>query len=62
MRGVFSFASVAALFFSVTLLPLSDALVLQFLSPSMVAVAAPLLIHEIPSRQVHGTSGLRTSH
>ena len=50
LRGVCSFVSVSALFWSVTLLPLADALVLQFLSPPMIAVMAPLLIQEKPSR------------
>jgi len=36
----------------VQLMPLSYSVVLQFLSPIMVALAAPLLLHEMPSRCV----------
>lgn len=50
VRGLYSFTSISLLYTSVQLMPLSDAVVLQFLSPLMVAVAAPLLLKELPSR------------
>ena len=61
LRGACSFVSVSALFWSVTLLPLADALVLQFLSPLMIAVMAPLLIQEKPSRYCAGVTGPQVS-
>lgn len=50
VRGLCSFTSISLLYTSVQLMPLSDAVVLQFLSPLMVALAAPLLLKELPSR------------
>lgn len=52
VRGLCSFTSISLLYCSVQLMPLSDSVVLQFLSPIMVALAAPLLLHEMPSRFV----------
>lgn len=52
VRGLCSFASIILLYTSLQLMPLSDSVVLQFLSPIMVAIAAPLLLKELPSRQV----------
>ena len=48
--GLCSFTSISLLYCSVQLIPLSDSVVSQFLSPIMVALAAPLLLHEMPSR------------
>lgn len=50
IRDLCSFTSISLLYCSVQLMPLSDSVVLQFLSPIMVALAAPLLLHEMPSR------------
>ena len=50
VRGLCSFTSISLLYTSVQLMPLSDAVVLQFLSPLMVAAAAPLLLKQLPSR------------
>ena len=55
VRGLCSFASIFLLYTSLQLMPLSDSVVLQFLSPIMVAFAAPLLLKELPSRQVERT-------
>ncbi|KAL3130167.1 hypothetical protein ABBQ38_008475 [Trebouxia sp. C0009 RCD-2024] len=52
VRGLCSFTSISLLYTSVQLMPLSDAVVLQFLSPLMVALAAPLLLKELPSRLI----------
>ncbi|KAL3152963.1 hypothetical protein ABBQ38_011993 [Trebouxia sp. C0009 RCD-2024] len=52
VRGLCSFTSISLLYTSVQLMPLSDAVVLQFLSPLMVAIAAPLLLKELPSRWI----------
>ncbi|DBA66693.1 TPA: hypothetical protein ACH3X2_002157 [Trebouxia sp. C0005] len=52
IRGLCSFTSISLLYCSVQLMPLSDSVVLQFLSPMMVALAAPLLLNEMPSRLI----------
>ena len=49
-RGLCSFTSIWLLYTSIQLMPLADSVVLQFLSPVMVALAAPLLLKESPSR------------
>ena len=53
VRGLCSFASIVLLYTSLQLMPLSDSVVLQFLSPIMVALAAPLILKELPSRHAH---------
>ena len=50
VRGLCSFTSISLFYTSVQLMPLSDLVVLQFLSPIMVALAVPLLVAELPSR------------
>ncbi|DBB00736.1 TPA: hypothetical protein ACH3X1_000669 [Trebouxia sp. C0004] len=52
LRGLCSFISIFLLYTSIQLMPLSDSVVLQFLSPVMVAFAAPLLLKELPSRLI----------
>jgi drug/metabolite transporter (DMT)-like permease len=44
------FGSVSSIFWTVKLLPLSDATVLSFLAPLFVALTAPLLLGEAPSK------------
>ena len=50
IRGLCSFTSVTLLYLSVSLMPLSNSVVLQFMSPLFVAVAAPLVLGEQPNK------------
>lgn len=52
LRGVLGLGAVSTLYWSVQLLPLADAAVLNFLAPVFVAALAPLALHELPSRGV----------
>ncbi len=49
LRGALGFGVVASLYWSLLYLPLSDALVLTFLSPLLVAALSPILNKELPS-------------
>ncbi|KAK9840446.1 hypothetical protein WJX74_009986 [Apatococcus lobatus] len=50
VRGLLGFLSISGVYWSLKLLPLSDATVLQFIAPLFVTVLAPLILHESPSR------------
>ncbi|KAK9864028.1 hypothetical protein WJX84_012187 [Apatococcus fuscideae] len=50
IRGLLGFLSISGIYWSLKLLPLSDATVLQFIAPIFVAILAPLILHENPSR------------
>ena len=50
VRGLLGFLSISGVYWSLKLLPLSDATVLQFIAPLFVTVLAPLILHENPSR------------
>ena len=50
VRGLLGFLSISGIYWSLKLLPLSDATVLQFIAPIFVSVLAPLILHENPSR------------
>ncbi len=52
VRGILGFLSISGVYWSLKLLPLSDATVLQFIAPLFVSVLAPLILHENPSRYV----------
>ncbi|DBB16082.1 hypothetical protein WJX82_007470 [Trebouxia sp. C0006] len=49
LRGCLGFGAVSSLYWSLQYLPLSDALVLTFLSPLLVAALAPVFNQELPS-------------
>ena len=49
LRGCLGFGAVSSLYWSLQYLPLSDALVLTFLSPLLVAALAPVFNKELPS-------------
>eukprot|EP00887_Chlorella_sp_A99_P006726 scaffold3.g6726.t1 len=46
LRGLFGFAAISTWYWSLALMPLSDATALSFLSPALVAVLAPLVLRE----------------
>ena len=46
LRGILGFLSLSAWYYSLSLLPLSDANALSFLSPAFVAVLAPWILKE----------------
>ena len=50
LRGFLGFGGNGGYFWTVTLLPLNDAIVLTFLAPMWVAVLSPLLLRERPGR------------
>ncbi|MEW5301599.1 MAG: hypothetical protein WDW36_004450 [Sanguina aurantia] len=50
LRGLLGFGSVSSIYWAVALLPLGDATLLSFLAPLFVAVSAPMLLGEVPSR------------
>lgn len=54
LRGCLGFGAVSSLYWSLQYLPLSDALVLTFLSPLMVAGLSPFFNKELPSLTVVG--------
>lgn len=63
IRGLCSFTSVSLLYLSVSLMPLSNSVVLQFMSPLFVAVAAPLVLGEQPNKWVlHETALCEALH
>lgn len=51
LRGCLGFGAVSSLYWSLQYLPLSDALVLTFLSPLLVAGLSPVFNKELPSLQ-----------
>ena len=48
IRSLFGLSAISLLYWSATLMPLADTVVLQFLSPVIVALTAPMLLHEMP--------------
>lgn len=50
LRGILGFGGNGGYFWTVTLLPLNDAIVLTFLAPAWVALLSPLLLKESPGK------------
>lgn len=50
LRGFLGFGGNGGYFWTVTLLPLNDAVVLTFLAPAWVAILSPLLLRERPGK------------
>jgi drug/metabolite transporter (DMT)-like permease len=50
LRGFLGFGGNGGYFWTVTLLPLNDAVVLTFLAPAWVAILSPLLLREKPGK------------